>query len=576
MWTAANEKTLRFDHSRQRVRLLRRRLRARGAAVDRRRLGATFPTRPNRGGRAEGRGRPASADAYKHRHRPDADPKNGQLRRRDDQQPPDGDLRQGNARPSRQYRRRRQQRNHRDRAKRAEHLCARLRSLAGSAHRRRRAGVSSRQTTDSITRASRRPTSPKCKFPRAMPPCSTGRTAWAAPSIWSRASRCARWKANCSSRNEFGRDGTYEGLQSAAYLGTKQQNYYAQVSGTWRDMKGWMLPESFSSTPDQGWGFRDGSGTYDWNVNAKVGWTPNATDEYSLSFMHQEGKKGSPFNVIDPLVAAKESPHIRARMLGTGPIGTCKASIFSPTPRLAIPPTSRPKPIGTNSTTILSAYSNPWVAIQNTPAAFNSVYNDYALGAGVEAGTVIAGVDTIKTMLEYRLDAHNAWEQYYGFKGYNGCVANVVCYEQPIITSLEDTYSVAVENTYRPTPQIDLVQGFGYDWRHLRQAEDFNSSIFGPRSPRHTHSASSIIRLPTPARRASKARRSTISQIRKRLISTFRIATASLRCSSDSVRALAVRSPIQISSRSARSTSISAGPASSLRAPRCRWTCSTT
>ena len=116
----------------------------------------------------------------------------------------------------------------------------------------------------------------------------------------------------------------------------------------------------------------------------------------------------------------------------------------------------------------------------NTPAAFNSVYNDYALGAGVEAGTVIAGVDTIKTMLEYRLDAHNAWEQYYGFKGYNGCVANVVCYEQPIITSLEDTYSVAVENTYRPTPQIDLVQGFGYDWRHLRQAKDFNSSIFGP------------------------------------------------------------------------------------------------
>ena len=37
-----------------------------------------------------------------------------------------------------------------------------------------------------------------------------------------------------------------------------------------------------------------------------------------------------------------------------------------------------------------------------------------------------------------------------------------------------------IENTYRPTPQIDLVQGFGYDWRHLRQAEDFNSSIFGP------------------------------------------------------------------------------------------------
>lgn len=53
-------------------------------------------------------------------------------------------------------------------------------------------------TTDSITRASRRPTSPKCKSPRATPPCSTGRTGWAAPSTWSHASRCARRKANCS------------------------------------------------------------------------------------------------------------------------------------------------------------------------------------------------------------------------------------------------------------------------------------------------------------------------------------------------------------------------------------------
>src|SRR5208283_3547055 len=61
--------------------------------------------------------------------------------------------------------------------------------------------------------------------------------------------------------SEFGRDGTYEGLKTYGYLGTKQDNYYAQVSGSWRDLKGWMLPGSFLSTPDQGWGFRDQSGT---------------------------------------------------------------------------------------------------------------------------------------------------------------------------------------------------------------------------------------------------------------------------------------------------------------------------
>ena len=130
-------------------------------------------------------------------NRPDADPKNGQLRRRDDLQPPDGDFREGNARSSGQYRRRRQQRNHRDRAKRAEHLCARLRSLAGSLTVdgvRVYLPVDNRLDYARFTDARhRRSANLQGLCVRAR----RSRTAWAAPSTWSRASRCARWKANC-------------------------------------------------------------------------------------------------------------------------------------------------------------------------------------------------------------------------------------------------------------------------------------------------------------------------------------------------------------------------------------------
>jgi iron complex outermembrane recepter protein len=276
------------------------------------------------------------------------------------------------------------------------------------------------------------------------------------------------------SRLDLGRDGTYEGILSSAYVGTKQQNYYAQVSGTWRDMKGWMLPESFGSAPDQGWGFRQGTGTYDWNVNAKVAWTPNATDEYSLSFRHQEGKKGAPYNVVDPL---------SSQSAWNWPYWNTQSLYFLSNTKLGDSSYVKTKAYWNKFDNDLVAYSNQWVPIQNTPAAFNSVYNDYALGAGVEAGTVVAGVDTVKASLEYRLDAHNAWQQYYAFKGFKGCTPNVVCYTQPITTTLEDTYSAAIENTYHPTPQIDLVQGFSYDWRHLRQAQDFNSSLPTPSSP---------------------------------------------------------------------------------------------
>ena len=252
------------------------------------------------------------------------------------------------------------------------------------------------------------------------------------------------------SQLDFGRDGSYEGILSSAYVGTKQQNYYAQVSGTWRDMKGWMLPESFGFTPDQGWGFRQGTG------NVRL----------------ERERKGR--------LDAERHRRIFAQLPASGrrkgrALQRCRSAVDPKRLELAILEHAEPLfPVQHQAWRLLLRQDqslleqvrqrscsghNQWVPNQNTPAAFNSVYNDYALGAGVEAGTVIAGVDTVKTSLEYRLDAHNAWEQYYAFKGFKGCTPNVVCYTQPVTTTLEDTYSAAIENTYHPTPQIDLVQG---------------------------------------------------------------------------------------------------------------------
>ena len=465
---------------------------------------------------------------------------------------------------------------HRDRAKRAEHLCARLRSLEVLLTVD---GVRVYLPVDNRLDYARfqTPDIAEVQISKGYASVLDGPDGMGGSINLVSRKPVREVESELFVRNEFGRDGTYEGLQSAAYLGTKQQNYYAQVSGTWRDMKGWMLPESFSSTPDQGWGFRDGSGTYDWNANAKVGWTPNATDEYSLSFMHQEGKKGSPFNVIDPLVAAKGVTAYSSQNVWDWPYWNVQSLYFLSNTKIGDTSYVKTKAYWNKFDNDLVSYSNPWVAIQNTPAAFNSVYNDYALGAGVEAGTVVAGVDTIKTMLEYRLDAHNAWEQYYGFKGYNGCVTNVVCYEQPIITSLEDTYSIAVENTYRPTPQIDLVQGFGYDGGICAKRR---TSIL--RFPPPTLAAPypfGVVNYPLTDSSAPSIQGAAIyrytnkEEVHFNVSDRDRFPTLFERFSSRFGSSIA--NP-ELRARSARSTSISAGPANSLRAPRCRRTCSTT
>ncbi|MBU3888136.1 TonB-dependent receptor [Methylosinus sporium] len=266
---------------------------------------------------------------------------------------------------------------------------------------------------------------------------------------------------------EFGRDGSYEGIKTYALLGTKQDNYYLQLSGSWRDLRGWMLPESYTPTNNQGEGFRGNSGTYDWSLNAKAGYTPNDTDEYSLSFIRQDGKKGAPYHTTDGLNSQRywRWPYWRVQNL-----------YFLSNTKIGDSSYVKTKAYWSKFDNDLFSYNDPFLAYQSSAKAFRSYYQDYALGADVEVGHDFGELDTLKIAGHYRFDEHATWQEYYGVNVANkstGCVINVICFTQPIVYTQEDTYSIAVENTFHPTKDIDLVGGFAYDWRHLRKADDF-------------------------------------------------------------------------------------------------------
>src|SRR4029079_14415036 len=44
---------------------------------------------------------------------------------------------------------------------------------------------------------------------------------------------------------------------------------------------------------------------------------------------------------------------------------------------------------------------------------------------------------------------------------------------EPHQQELEDTYSIALENRFHLTDQIDFVAGASYDWRNLLRAQDY-------------------------------------------------------------------------------------------------------
>jgi len=84
-----------------------------------------------------------------------------------------------------------------------------------------------------------------------------------------------------------------------AYAGTRQERYYAQVSGTILDQDHWNLSDDFDPVllANEDGGDRDHSDIRDWRINAKVGFTPNATDEYSVNYTTQSGQKSAPLHV---------------------------------------------------------------------------------------------------------------------------------------------------------------------------------------------------------------------------------------------------------------------------------------
>ena len=77
-------------------------------------------------------------------------------------------------------------------------------------------------------------------------------------------------------------------------LGTKQNKWYAQVGVSSAKTDGYSLSKDFKPTATQEGGLRNNAYAKDKKASIKLGVTPNASDEYALSYFKQEGEKGNP------------------------------------------------------------------------------------------------------------------------------------------------------------------------------------------------------------------------------------------------------------------------------------------
>ena len=259
-----------------------------------------------------------------------------------------------------------------------------------------------------------------------------------------------------------------------AFAGTRQKGYYAQISGNIVDQDHFNLSHDFTAanpatTPGYMAGFpyeqggdRDRSNFEDWRINAKIGITPNATDEYSVNYTVQQGEKGAPLHTERQAVQGYFSLNgtQTARFWDWPQWDTSSLSWLSKTQ------------LGEASYIKTNAYYNTFDNItsfypnsQYLYPQINSPYDDNSVGGFVEVGTNLIPLNTLKGVVHYRRDEHSE-----GNINYNP-VTGAFISRAPKETKAEETWSFAAENTFHATRSIDIVTGVSYDINQVLRAD---------------------------------------------------------------------------------------------------------
>lgn len=250
---------------------------------------------------------------------------------------------------------------------------------------------------------------------------------------------------------------------SYAYAGTRQQGFYAQLSGTILDRDHWNLSDSFTpiNLVNEDGGDRGNSEIRDWRVNAKIGITPNATDEYTINYTTQSGERNAPLHVAGQV--------IQGPRFWTWPYWDIESLSWLSKTQLGSASYVKTNAYYNTFENLLATYDDETYTTRQLNRSFDSYYDDFAYGGFVEMGTKLIPMNTLKGAVHFRHDDHAESQL--------PRPDNPASVREPWHHNIEDTWSFAVENTFHATRNLDIVAGASYDMNIVKTAEDIVGGI---------------------------------------------------------------------------------------------------
>ncbi|ACF13418.1 TonB-dependent receptor [Chloroherpeton thalassium ATCC 35110] len=246
-------------------------------------------------------------------------------------------------------------------------------------------------------------------------------------------------------------DGKLASEVGSLNLGTNQGLYYVQAGLSILNREFVPLSGSFDATEYEDGGKRDNSSTQDFKSSVKVGYTPNSTDEYTLSYVNQQSEKGVPVYT------------------GNNPSATIRYWKYKDWDKSSLYFIGK-KSLGAESSlkarvyydsyyNVLDSYDDDTYTTQEKKKAFTSIYDDETFGGSLEFATKLSSKN------DFTLAVHDKYDKH---KEYN-------VGETP--QHFEDnTLSFAAENTYHASDMIRFMLGLRQDFRNSIKAEDMDEN----------------------------------------------------------------------------------------------------
>lgn len=250
-----------------------------------------------------------------------------------------------------------------------------------------------------------------------------------------------------------GRAGIFsgDGYRWNVNAGSRFGKFFYQVGASQLKQTSYPLSSDFKPRKYQQTEDRENSYRNDLKFSVKAGFTPNATDEYVIGYVNQQGEKGTPPYVGD-------DSKITARFWKWPKWNKQSLYFISNT---AVGATNKVKTRLYYDTFVnsLFSYDDTTYTKQSKGYAFQSFYDDYTLGGNAEFESRAWTNNIFRFNVQYKRDVHREHDL-----------------GEPVQSYIDNTVSIGVENTYQILPSLAVVPGVSFNLRNSGEAQEYNAT----------------------------------------------------------------------------------------------------